>query len=101
VWIGYGAMILSGVTVGDGAVVGAGAVVTKPVPPYAIVGGNPAKLIRYRVREDQIQMLQKIAWWNWSDDKVRSRLADRTAENGEAILRAEPVDTSAEIARPA
>lgn len=63
VWIGNGAKILQGVTVGDGAVIGAGAVVTKDVPPYAIVGGSPARIIRYRFSEDIIERLLKIQWW--------------------------------------
>lgn len=70
VWIGTGALILSGVTIGDGAVVGAHAVVTKNVPPYAIVGGNPAKIIRYRFDEYTIQKLLAISWWNWPDQKI-------------------------------
>lgn len=69
VWIGFGATILSGITIGDGAVVAAGAVVTKNVPPYAIVGGVPAKIIRYRFEPDQIQFLLSDKWWekdiNW------------------------------------
>ena len=60
VWIGYGAVILSKVQIGDGAVVGAGAVVTKDEPPYAIVGGNPAGILRYRFTPNEIQKLLKI-----------------------------------------
>ncbi len=70
VWIGQNACILSGVIIGDGAVVGASAVVTKNVPPYAIVGGNPAKIIRYRFDEATIQKLLEIAWWNWTDEEI-------------------------------
>ena len=70
VWIGDGAMILSGVTIGDGAVVGARALVTKDVKPYEIVGGNPAKHIKYRFNEEQIEKLLKIKWWNWSIEKI-------------------------------
>ena len=65
VWIAQGSLILSGVTIGDGAVIGADSVVTKNVPPYAIVAGNPAHLIRYRFDEATIAALQRIAWWNW------------------------------------
>ncbi len=71
VWIGYGAFIFSGVTIGDGAVVGAQAVVTKNVPPYAIVGGNPARIIRYRFDEEVIRKLLAIAWWNWPEKAIR------------------------------
>ncbi|MBI3236491.1 MAG: CatB-related O-acetyltransferase [Chlamydiales bacterium] len=74
VWIGLGACILSGVTIGSGAVVGARAVVTKNVPPYAIVAGNPAKIIRYRFDEEVIGKLLQIAWWNWSDRKISSAM---------------------------
>lgn len=68
VWIGSGAYIKSGVRIGDGAVIGAGAVVTKDVEPYAIVGGIPAKVIRYRFSREQIEALLNIKWWN-KDDK--------------------------------
>lgn len=74
VWIGSRAMILDGVCIGDGAVIGAGAVVTKDVPPYAIVGGIPAKIIRYRFSEDIIEGLKKIEWWHLSDDILKKNI---------------------------
>ncbi|MFI5343702.1 MAG: CatB-related O-acetyltransferase [Chlamydiales bacterium] len=74
VWIGMGALILSGVTIGDGAVVGAHAVVAKNVPPYSIVAGNPAKIIKYRFDEDTIKKLIAIAWWDWPDEKIASAM---------------------------
>jgi acetyltransferase-like isoleucine patch superfamily enzyme len=74
VWIGSGAIILSGVTIGDGAVIGAGAVVTHNVPPYAIVAGVPAKILRFRFSDDQIEKLIKIAWWNWSKEKIAANI---------------------------
>lgn len=68
VWIGYGAVVLNGVTIGDGAVIAAGAVVTKDVPPYAVVGGNPAKIIKYRFDENTIQKLTELKWWEYGAD---------------------------------
>ena len=65
VWIGANATILSGVTIGDGAVVAAGSVVVKPVPPYAIVGGVPAMIIKYRFPSETIARLIHVAWWEW------------------------------------
>lgn len=70
-WIGENVTILSGVTIGNGAVVSAGTVVARDVPDYAIVAGNPAKIIGYRFNENQIRALNKIRWWNWKADKVR------------------------------
>ena len=70
VWIGYEAVILSGVTIGDGAIIGTRAVVTKAVPPYTIVGGVPAKPIRKRFDEKVIEELLKIKWWDWTEEKI-------------------------------
>lgn len=95
VWIGHGAFILPGVTIGDGAVVAAMSVVTKDVPPYAIVGGVPAKVIRYRFPDDQIQELLRVRWWDFApwalkgapmDDISRFvAFIDRLRESGQAI----------------
>ena len=74
VWIGYEAVILSGVTIGDGAVVGCRAVVTKDIPPYTIVGGVPAKPIRKRFDEETIKELQKIKWWDWPEEKITEKI---------------------------
>jgi acetyltransferase-like isoleucine patch superfamily enzyme len=74
VWIGSRVTIMSGVRIGDGAVVGAEAVVTKDVPPYAIVAGNPARVVKYRFDEETIRDLLAIAWWYWPDHKVRETL---------------------------
>lgn len=71
VWVGWGALILSGVTIGDGAVIAAESVITKDVAPYSIVGGNPAKHIRYRFSEATIKSLQELAWWDWPMDKIK------------------------------
>lgn len=74
VWIGYEAVIMAGVHIGDGAIIAARAVVTKDVPPYTIVGGTPAKEIRKRFDAEVIQQLLMLKWWNWSTDKIRNSL---------------------------
>lgn len=71
VWIGYEAVILSGVTIGDGAIIGSRAVVTKDVEPYIIVGGVPAKSIRKRFDDKTILKLENIRWWNWDEKQIR------------------------------
>lgn len=74
VWIGYEAVILSGVRIGDGAIIGARAVVTKDVPPYTIVGGVPAKEIRKRFDEETIVKLLELRWWDWPFEKIQRAL---------------------------
>ena len=71
-WLGQGSTILSGVDVGDGACVAALSLVTKDVPPYTIVGGNPARIIRQRFTSSQISSLMEIRWWDWPIDLIRS-----------------------------
>jgi len=80
VWIGYGATILSGVTVGDGAVIAAHAVVTKDVPPYAVVGGVPAKIIEFRFTTEVVKSLLEIKWWDWSVEKITASIDDFYAD---------------------
>lgn len=74
VLLGHECLIMSGVTIGDGAVVGTRAVVTKNVPPYAIVAGVPAKVLRFRFAKKTIIRLLKLKWWNWPEDKIRKNI---------------------------
>lgn len=97
VWLGEGCTILSGVSIGDGAVVAARAVVARDVPPYAIVAGNPARVIRYRFAERQVDALLALAWWNWDDARVASNLVHLLSGDVDALLGAgaSPPSTSA------
>lgn len=88
VWIGFGAIIKQGVKIGDGAIIGSGAVVTKDVAPYSIVGGCPAKLIRYRFDADTISQLQTLQWWDMSDEAL-SQLGEYATNVKEFITAAE------------
>ena len=74
VWIGTEAMIMPGVTIGDGAVIAARAVVTKDVEPYTVVGGNPAVVIKSRFTEKEISQLHSMKWWNWKEEKVKEAM---------------------------
>ena len=76
VWIGHGAILLPGRSVGTGAVVAAGAIVTKDVPAYTIVAGNPARIVRRRFPEDVANRLAQLAWWNWDHETLRRALPD-------------------------
>jgi phosphonate metabolism protein (transferase hexapeptide repeat family) len=76
VWIGHGAIVLPGRAIGTGAVVAAGAVVTKDVPDYTIVAGNPARIVRRRFPEPVAERLQRLAWWDWSHDRLHGALGD-------------------------
>ena len=86
VWIGHGAVILPGRRVGTGAVVAAGAIVTKDVPPYAIVAGNPARVLRRRFPDNVAERLQALAWWDWSHEQLRVALPDFRALPVEAFI---------------
>ena len=87
VWIGENAHIMSGVTIGDGAIIGSEALVTKDIPPYAIVGGNPAKIIRYRFDEDTIKKLLKIRWWDFNDEKLVEMIPFLQSTNIEEFIK--------------
>ena len=76
VWIGYEALILSGVTIGDGAIIASRAVVTKDVPPYTIVGGIPAKIIRKRFPDNDIESLMKMKWWDWPTKQIQEHISE-------------------------
>lgn len=76
VWLGHNVTVMGGVKIGNGSVVGSGSIVTKDVPPYGIVVGNPAKIIRYRFEKKTIEKLEMIAWWDWEKQKIQDALDD-------------------------
>jgi hypothetical protein len=85
-WVTFGSWVQGGITIGDGAVVATGSMVTKDVPPYAIVGGNPAKIIAYRHTEEQIAALLEIKWWDWPEDEVREAAPYLASEDIDAFI---------------
>ncbi len=87
VWMGYGAVVMPGVRVGDGAIIAAKSVVTKDVPPYTIVGGNPARVIRQRFSDAIVRELLEIAWWDWDIEKVTRNLERIVGADIEALKR--------------
>ena len=87
VWVGYEALIMSGVTIGDGAIVAARALVRKPVQPFEIVGGNPAKTIGWRFDEPTREALLRIRWWDWSDEKVAAHKDQIQSIDAEGFVR--------------
>lgn len=87
VWIGAHSTIMSGIKIGNGAVIGATSTITKDVPPYAIVAGNPAKLIRYRFTEEQIISLLKIKWWDWHEQKIKDEAIDMWSTNIDEFIK--------------
>lgn len=74
VWIGAKSIVMDGISIGDGAIIAAGSVVTKDVPPYAVVGGAPAKIIKYRFSQEVIDRLEEIQWWNLPDEEITKRI---------------------------
>lgn len=85
VWVGHGAVVLPGVTVGTGAAVGAGSIVTKDVPAFAVVVGNPGRVLRYRFKDQVIADLLRIAWWDWPHAQIGAAMADFRALGAEAF----------------
>lgn len=86
VWIGYEALIMPGVMIGNGAIISSRSVVTADVPAYAIVGGNPAKVIKKRFPDETIVTLEKLAWWNWPVEKITQNMMAIMANDIEALL---------------
>lgn len=87
VWIAHGAKILSGVTIGDGAIIAANSLVTKDVPPYAIAMGSPAKVVKYRFDEDTIEKLLEIKWWDFEDEEIIKIIPLLQSDNMEEFLK--------------
>lgn len=87
VWIGYEAVIMSGIKIGDGAIIGTRAVVTKDVEPYTIVGGVPAKEIRKRFDDETISKLKDIRWWDWDYEKIKSNIQAITSGDVETLMK--------------
>jgi virginiamycin A acetyltransferase len=87
VWIGHGVLILPGARIGSGAIIGAGAVVAGVVPPYAVVAGNPARVIRRRFSEGDVARLQEIGWWDWPLERIRAALPALMAADVGALAR--------------
>lgn len=85
VWIGYGATIMPGVTVGDGAIIATKSIVTRDVPPYTIVGGNPAREIRKRFSDAETKRLQELRWWDWPVEKITENLSALTGNAVSAL----------------
>lgn len=89
VWIGYEAIILAGVTIGDGAIIGSRAVVTHDVPPYTILGGIPAMPIRRRFDDVTIEKLEALRWWDWDEEKIKRNIPAIQSGDMAALERAE------------
>lgn len=87
VWIGYEAVIMAGVTIGDGAIIGTRAVVTKDIAPYSIVGGVPAREIRKRFAPEVVERLRELRWWDWPEERIRKAIPAIQAGDVEALER--------------
>lgn len=85
VWIGYDVLVMPGVTIGDGAIIASRSVVVADVPPYAVVGGNPAKVLKRRFDEETIAALLELAWWNWDIGKITRNLETIVAADLDAL----------------
>ena len=85
-WIGHGAVVMKGVTIGNGAIVGSKSVVTKDVPAFAVVAGNPAQFLKWRHPEYVAEKLQALAWWDWPHEKIHAALSDFRALSAEAFV---------------
>ena len=85
VWLGYNALIMPGINIGDGAIIATNAVVTKNVEPYTIVGGNPAKLIRKRFSDEVINLLLELQWWHWKIEKITKNIPILCSNNLEDL----------------
>ena len=81
VWIGAKSTIMSGIKISNGSIIAAGSIVTKDVPPYAIVAGNPGRIVKFRFNENQIDKLLKISWWNWDEDKIKNEAMNMWSDN--------------------
>jgi acetyltransferase-like isoleucine patch superfamily enzyme len=88
VWLGHQCLVLSGVTIGDGAIIGAGSVVRHDIAPYAVVAGNPARVAGFRFPPEQIEALLDIKWWDWPVDRIRSHVGDLMSEDISAFISA-------------
>ena len=86
VWIGHNATLMAGITVGDGAIIATNSTVVKDVPPYAIVGGNPANVIRHRFSEETISKLLEIKWWDWDIEKITKNVQHLTSGDVDKLL---------------
>ncbi len=87
VWVGTGATILSGVTIGDGAVIAAKAVVTKNVPAYGIAAGNPARIVKTRFSQEVIEGLKEICWWDWPLEKIETEFPALLSADVDAFVK--------------